>query len=122
MVEDEPAVLRMTVRILREAGYEVLEASNGEEAIRTASEYEHTIHLIITDVVMPRLGGKELGERMKILRPDTKILFVSGYTDNSIVHHGVLEPGVQFLQKPYTAVRLARKVRDVLEGRNDLFD
>jgi YesN/AraC family two-component response regulator len=94
----------------------VLEATNGKEALRVVQEEAgRKIHLLLTDVVMPQMGGKELADRLKILQPDIKVLFISGYTDNAIVHHGVLEPNINFLQKPFSPTALPRKVREVLD-------
>jgi PAS domain S-box-containing protein len=115
LVEDELSVRGLAVQVLRENGYNLLEAANGIEALRMAQEYAGEIHLLLTDVVMPQMGGKELADRLKPLRPDIKVLFTSGYTDNAIVHHGVLEPGIDFLQKPFSPVTLAQKVRKVLD-------
>ncbi len=115
VVEDEPLVRSMIMRTLREQGYRILEAANGNEALRLAEEYEGEIHLLLTDVVMPQMGGKELQERLAALRPGIRALFVSGYTDNAIAHRGILDPGVAFLQKPFTSAALARKVRQVLD-------
>ncbi len=115
LVEDEPSVKGFAVQVLRENGYNLLEAANGNEALRMAQEYAGEIHLLLTDVVMPQMGGKELADRLKPLRPDIKVLFTSGYTDNAIVHHGVLEPGIDFLQKPFSPETLAQKVREVLD-------
>ncbi len=115
LVEDEPSVRGLAVQVLRESGYNLLQAANGTEALRVAQEYAGKIHLLLTDVVMPQMGGKELADRLKPLRPDIKVLFTSGYTDNAIVHHGVLGPGIEFLQKPFSPEALAQKVREVLD-------
>ncbi len=115
VVEDEANVRAIVTRTLTEQGYTVLEAADGYEALRLARDYEGEIHLLLTDVVMPQMGGKELSERFAAIRPGVKTLFMSGYTDNAIVHRGILEPGVAFLQKPFTAAALARRVRQALD-------
>jgi signal transduction histidine kinase len=115
LVEDELSVRGLAVRVLRESGYNLLQAADGTEALRVAQEYAGKIHLLLTDVVMPQMGGKELANRLKTLRPDIKVLFTSGYTDNAIVHHGVLDPGIDFLQKPFSPSAFAQKVREVLD-------
>ncbi len=115
LVEDEPSVRGLAVQILRENGYRLLEAANGNEALRMAQEYAGEIHLLLTDVVMPQMGGKELANRLKTLRPGMKVLFTSGYTDDAIVHHGVLNSGIDFLQKPFSPETLAQKVREILD-------
>jgi len=116
LVEDEPLVRDLAHRILSQQGYKVLEAANGEEALRVAHEHGgEEIHLLLTDVVMPQMGGKDLADQLKIPRPDIKVLYTSGYTDNAIVHHGVLEPGIHFLQKPFSSNALSHKVREVLD-------
>jgi len=116
LVEDEPSVRDLAHRLLNQQGYKVLEAANGKEALRVVLEHiGEKIHLLLTDVVMPRMGGKELADQLKILRPDIKVLYASGYTDNAIVHHGVLERGTNFLQKPFSPKALSQKVREVLD-------
>jgi CheY-like chemotaxis protein len=116
LVEDEPSVRSLAYRVLCQQGYTVLEAANGEEALRVAQEHAgEKIHLLLTDVVMPQMGGRELAETLKLLRPDIKVLYTSGYTDNAIVHHGVLNPGTHFLQKPFSPKTLSHKVREVLD-------
>jgi len=115
VVEDEAMVRDILTRTLREQGYRVLEAMDGEQALRVANEYAGEIHLLVTDVVMPQMNGQELSERLAAVRPGIKTLFVSGYTDNAIVRKGILKPGIVFLQKPFTAAALARKVRQGLD-------
>jgi len=116
LVEDETQVRRAACAILRRRGYDILEAANGEEACQMSQTSAKSIHLLLTDVVMPRMGGRRLAEQLLLLRPEMKVLFVSGYTDDAIVRHGVLAAGIAFLQKPFTPETLARKVRDVLDA------
>jgi signal transduction histidine kinase len=116
LVEDEDAVRELARDILQARGYTVLEARHGAEALVAVEHHPGPIHLMLTDVVMPEMTGRELADRLAVLRPTVKILFMSGYTDNAVVHHGVLDPGTVFLQKPFSAAVLARKVRDMLDG------
>lgn len=116
LIEDEEIVRNLTKRILQEAGYNVLVASGAEEALSLSFEYKHEIHLLLTDVVMPATSGKEIADRFKIIRPATRVLFMSGYTDEAIVHHGVIDANVEFIQKPFTPSTLATKVRQVLDS------
>jgi two-component system, cell cycle sensor histidine kinase and response regulator CckA len=115
LVEDEPAVREFAVATLREKGYAVVEAVNGEEGLRLARQHDGKIDLVLTDVVMPIMGGKEMADALRASHPDTKILFTSGYTDDALVQHGVLRPDIRFLQKPYMTATLTRKVREVLD-------
>ncbi|HUV06582.1 MAG TPA: response regulator, partial [Spirochaetia bacterium] len=115
LVEDEEAVREMVHRVLTRYGYTVLTASHAREALRSSEKYEAFIHLMITDVVMPGgMSGRDLAERMSFIRPDMRVLYISGYTDSSISQNDVLEPNVAFLQKPFSPEILARKVREVL--------
>ena len=115
LVEDEPVVRELAVATLREKGYTVVEAGNGEEGLRLAQQHDGKIDLVLTDVVMPVMGGKEMADALRTSHPDTKILFTSGYTEDALGHHGVLRPGILFLPKPYLTATLARKVREVLD-------
>jgi PAS domain S-box-containing protein len=116
LVEDDELVRDLAVRLLEQQGYRVLKATNGQEALRIAKEHGgETIHLLLADIVMPQMGGKELSDWLKISRPNVKILYTSGYADNAIVHHGVLDPGTNFLQKPFSLKTLSHKVREVLD-------
>ena len=103
--------------LVARGGYKVLESIGGKEARLFAEQYNGTIHLLLTDVVMPGINGRELSEALATLRPEMKILYMSGYTDDTVVRHGVLEERMAFLQKPFTAESLLRKVRDVLDTR-----
>jgi CheY-like chemotaxis protein len=116
VVEDAPDVRGLAGHVLKAQGYTVLEAANGEEALRLATGHSGPIHLVLTDVVMPGMGGKVLAEQLSGRRPGIKILFMSGYTDEAIAHQGILEPGVALLQKPFSPLALARKVRQVLDA------
>ncbi len=115
IVEDEEVVRKLTIRVLEKQGYRVLQASEGGKALVLCEEFKEPIHLILTDVVMPGMSGSKLVERLKEIHPEMKALYMSGYTDNAIVHHGVLEPGVNFIQKPFNTDNLARKIRGVLD-------
>jgi PAS domain S-box-containing protein len=116
LVEDAAAVRAVTHQALARQGYTVLDAPNGAEALRIAADHPDPIHLLLTDVVMPGLSGRQLADELTRLRPDTKVLFTSGYTDDAVVRHGVLESGIAYLQKPFTVDGLARKVREVLDA------
>jgi PAS domain S-box-containing protein len=115
VAEDDFSVKGLVTRGLREQGYKVLDASTGPAALSTASAFPGTIHLLLTDVVMPEMSGATLASMIKTARPEIKVLFVSGHTDDSIVRHGVLGPRAAFLQKPFTTDTLARKVREVID-------
>jgi two-component system cell cycle sensor histidine kinase/response regulator CckA len=115
LAEDDLQVREFASRVLRGLGYKVLEASNGNEALVMAEQTAGTIDILLTDVVMPQIGGKHLSEKLKLHRPEIKVLFLSGYTADSIVHHGVLDKGVAFLHKPFNSGDLVRKVREVLD-------
>jgi PAS domain S-box-containing protein len=116
VVEDERALRDLTARILQSAGYTVIHACNGEEALALLGLHEGRVHLMLTDVVMPRMNGRDLAMRVAVLRPDVKVLYTSGYTDDAILRHGVLEDASRFISKPFTAAELKRKVSDVLNS------
>lgn len=116
LVEDEEGVRKLVREMLRLRGYRVLEAGSGQEALRIGRAHSGPIHLLLTDVVMPRMQGSELARRLLAMRPRLKVLFMSGYTDNMVLQHGVLEAGTAFLQKPFTAELLERKLREVLDS------
>ncbi len=121
LVEDDDAVRSLCRHILHGCGYTVLEARDGMEAVRAAEQHRGRIDLLITDVVMPRMGGHEVAERLASLRPGVQVLFLSGYTEDSVVRHGIVQPEVAFLQKPFSPASLAAKVREVLDRRVAVF-
>lgn len=115
LVEDEDALRQLLFDILTDEGYTILQAGSGTEAMKICTDHPESIHLLVTDVVMPGMGGRQLVENLAASRPEMKILYMSGYTDNAIVHHGVLDAGTAFLQKPFTPVSVLRKVREILD-------
>jgi len=117
LVEDDEMIHRVVVEALRDFGYAVLDARTADEALQIARTHAAPIDILITDVVMPGMGGRELVDRFVALRPDTVVLFVSGYTENAIVHHGVLDAGVHFLQKPFAPDELDARIRELLAAR-----
>jgi two-component system cell cycle sensor histidine kinase/response regulator CckA len=120
VVEDEPSVRHLACGVLQAQGYEVLSASNGQDALHVARGHKGApIRLVVTDVIMPLMGGKVMAEWLRITDPGLKILFTSGYMDDAITEHGELEPGVAFLAKPYTLATLACKVRAMLDEETD---
>lgn len=116
LVEDDAEVRGLVARSLESSGYKVIESGNSTRALAIAHSYEERIDLLITDVVMPVMGGRELAERLAILRPGTRVLFISGYTDDAIVRHGIMDRDIAFLQKPFTPDSLLRKVAEVLQA------
>jgi len=116
VVEDENAVLTLSRRALEAQGYLVLSASDGASAIRVVERHGGMIHLLLTDLVMPGLSGRELAERLAARRPGLRVLYMSGYPGDAVVQHGTLPAGTAFLQKPFSPDGLARKVRDVLDA------
>ena len=115
LVEDEDAVRALAREVLRRHGYLVLEARHGVDALRVAEGHGAVIHLLITDVVMPQMSGRELAERLHLVRPATRTLFMSGYTDHALLPED-LTPGAEFLQKPFTPEVFAQKVRRLLDA------
>ena len=116
LAEDEPAVRAIAQQALERHGYTVLAAPSGADALARAAQHGATIHLLLTDVVMPGMSGRDLADRLTAQRPGIRVLYISGYTDNAIVRHGMLEPGLAYLQKPFRPDALVRKVREVLDG------
>jgi DNA-binding response OmpR family regulator len=116
LVEDDPSIRGLAEQILRTQGYSVLSARDGENALEVAARHNGPVDLLLTDVVMPRLGGGELAARLTTERPGLKVLYLSGYTDDAVVRHGVLREEAAFLHKPFTIIALAKKVRAVLDG------
>jgi CheY-like chemotaxis protein len=114
VVEDEQAVRDLTVRILQQLGYTILTAASGAEALEVSQAHAGSIDLLLTDVVMPHMSGRQLADHLRQSRPTTKVLFLSGYTENTVVHHGVLDAGVDFLPKPFSRENLSKKLREVL--------
>jgi two-component system cell cycle sensor histidine kinase/response regulator CckA len=117
VVEDEESVRRLARRVLEAQGYTVLEAINGADALRIAADYAGVIDLLLSDVVMPEVGGRLLAERLTAARPETEVMFMSGYTDDDILRRGLLQRGQRLIQKPFTATALAHDVRTLLDAR-----
>lgn len=118
-MEDEARVRKLIIDVLKGRGYHVLEATRGEEALRLARAYSGQIDLAVVDVVMPEMSGPDLIRQIAPLRPDMRVLYISGYTEEAIVHHGIPESGTAFLQKPFLPDALARKVREILDTRTN---
>src|SRR5262249_41140960 len=116
LVEDDDGVRALSRFVLQGSGYAVLEAGHGSEALRVAEQHRGAIHLLVTDVVMPGLGGRELAERLTALCPGLRVLFLIGYTEDAVVRRGILREEVHFLQKPFSPLVLAHKVREVLDA------
>jgi two-component system cell cycle sensor histidine kinase/response regulator CckA len=115
LVEDEPAVREVAQEQLATLGYQVLSCADGEQALSVARDHEGPIQVLLTDVVMAGMNGREVAHRLRELRPGLRVLFMSGYGENVISRHGVLEPGVHFLEKPYSLATLSRRLREVLD-------
>jgi CheY-like chemotaxis protein len=115
LVEDHPEVLRLARDILRQKGYRLLDAPNGAEALTVAAGHAGVIDALVTDVVMPGMNGRELAARLLKLRPQVKVLFISGYAADAFGSDGVLDPGMAYLAKPFTAAQLTLKLRQVIE-------
>ena len=114
LVEDDESVREVANEILTLNGYQVLAAHHGQEALEVSDRHQGTIDLMVTDVVMPLMGGPELARRLALTRPQMRVLYMSGYTDDAIVHHGVLSEDTAYLQKPFTAAAFARKLRETI--------
>ena len=117
LVEDEDGVRALIREVLQRHGYRVIDTRNGPEATQACERHEGEIHMLLTDVVLAQITGTDLARQLSPMRPRMKVLFISGYTEEAIVHQGVLEEGTAFLQKPFTPNVLARKVREVLDGK-----
>jgi CheY-like chemotaxis protein len=115
VVEDEEEVRRLAVRILEKQGYKILEASCVNDALMLCKEHKEPIHMILTDVVMPGMSGRQLAEQLMSFYPKMKVLYMSGYTNHAIAQHGILEDGVHYIQKPFTIGGLTRKMREILD-------
>jgi CheY-like chemotaxis protein len=118
VVEDEDVVRHLARGFLENRGYKVLEATNGGEGLALCRKYQESIDLLLTDIVMPEVGGRELAEKAKPLHPEMKILFMSGYTDDMLIQEGIKLQGTPFLRKPFTLQALARTVREVLDSKD----
>ncbi len=116
LAEDQPEVRSVARAVLERYGYRVLEASHGDEALRILRAHREPIHLLLSDVVMPSMSGPELARLVQLEQAGIRVLYASGYTDDAIVRHGVLDPGVAFLQKPFTPTALLRKIRELLDA------
>jgi CheY-like chemotaxis protein len=117
VVEDDPVLRELFCEILAGKGYSILHAGSGKEAVLLSGGFKEPIHLLVTDIVMPGMNGRELADRISAARQGIKVIFMSGYTDDAISHHGVLGDGIEFLEKPFSPETLANKVREVLDSR-----
>ena len=115
VVEDEEKVRRIVVRALENYGYRLLQAGNGLEGLQQVKEYKETIHLLLTDTVMPKMNGKELAETLKKTKPDMKVLFMSGYPREVLSQQGRIDASINLIQKPFSNDALARRIREVLD-------
>jgi CheY-like chemotaxis protein len=115
LAEDEEMVRDLARQVLEMSGYKVLEAANGRSALSMFERHQESIHLLLTDVIMPEMSGRELADRVVQIRPEMKVLYMSGYTDNAILHHGILTEGTNFIHKPFAPDSLTRMVREVLD-------
>src|SRR5262249_36200646 len=115
LAEDDDSVRKLARFVIEGQGYQVLEARCGSEALELSDQHQGQIHLLVTDVIMPRMSGPQLAEHLVKKRPETKALFLSGYTGEAMAHRGILDEGVAFLQKPFAPDALARKIREVLD-------
>jgi DNA-binding NtrC family response regulator len=119
LVEDEPSILRMTRMMLERKGYTVISAATPTQAMEKAKNHSGAIDLLMTDVVMPEMNGRDLAEEITALYPSIRLLFMSGYTSNVIAHHGILDEGVAFIQKPFSMADMTEKVRELLDIASD---
>ena len=117
--EDDAALRDLTCRTLQSKGYDVLSATSATKALEVAGAHAGPIHLLVTDVIMPGLNGRQLAEALQSVRPDVGVLYVSGYTSDVIAHHGVLDEGVEFLEKPFNSTELLVRVREVLDKESE---
>jgi CheY-like chemotaxis protein len=117
LVEDEEIVRGLARSILEAGGYKVLEAARGAEALQICEESSEQIHLLLTDVVLPQMSGPELALALAEVHPEIPVIYMSGYTDDAIVHHGVLNPGTNFVEKPFSPEGLLRKIRQILDAQ-----
>ena len=116
LVEDEDMVRELIELGLTRDGYSVLESRSPREALELCRRHEGPIHLLITDIIMPEMSGRDLAEQMQTMYPEVRVLYMSGYTDDVIVHHGILEAGIDYLQKPFGPGALSQKVREILDS------
>jgi DNA-binding response OmpR family regulator len=119
LVEDDAQLRQLTSSVLAHCGYKVLTANSTEQGLALCRENHRDIRLLVTDVIMPSMNGRQLAEQVKLISPSTRVLYVSGYTSNAIVHYGVLDPGLWFLPKPFSLSALIAKVREVLDAGHD---
>ncbi len=117
VVEDETAARELVAELLRAEGYMVLLASNGQEAVDIAAQSSLPLHLLLTDVILPKLSGRVAAEKIRVIHPRIKILYMSGYTDDEVSRYGILQPGIVLLEKPFTPAELTRRVGEVLDDR-----